>query len=68
MNFKQNMIVALILTTLTAVLLVVASPLVPFTSFDAWVWIALFVGAAATLFWVSALQRRSVEETGSTDF
>jgi hypothetical protein len=67
MNFKQNMLVATILTLLTILLFVVASPLVPIASTDVWIVIALITGAGAAIFWIAALQTRGVEETGSTD-
>lgn len=68
MNFKQNMIVAMILTLLTIVFFVVASPLVPMASTDIWIVLALVAAAGAAIFWIASLQTRGVEETGSTDF
>ncbi|WP_169977888.1 hypothetical protein [Tautonia rosea] len=67
MKFKQNMIVATILTLLTIVFFVVASPLVPMASTDVWIVIALLTAGGAAIFWIAALQTRGLEETGSTE-
>lgn len=67
MKFKQNMIVATILSLLTIVFFVVASPLVPIASTDVWIVIALITAAGTAVFWIASLQTRGVEETGSTD-
>ena len=67
MKFKQNMVVATILSLLTVVFFVVASPLVPAASTDVWIVIALIAAAGAAIFWIASLQTRGVEETGSTE-